>query len=255
MSKTETNAEDYLNIEVPYGTKIAVFGDVHEHPEQFQKMMNEIDPSRKMWVVSVGDIYDKGFGMKTAEAMTQELMTLRKRGVGWAVPGNHEIKHIRKSKKDPSEALIWWRRQPLALSFQFESGSRLTVVHAGVTPHHTWGDIKKDIEVVYVRDVDEDGRMIPLIWKDINGVSTLVKSKEGGDSWHQKYDGRFGYIASGHAAQKDGEAKFYKFSCNLDSAVYDTGILTAQVFEEDGSLGRLIRVQGTAKKPELNVAY
>jgi predicted phosphodiesterase len=253
MNKIETN-KDCLNIEVPYGTKIAVFGDVHEHSEQFQKMLAEIQPSRKMWVVSVGDIYDKGFGIKTAEAITEELMSLRNRGIGWAVSGNHEIKHIKKAKKNSTDALAWWRQQPLALSFQFESSARVTVVHAGVTPRHTWEDLKRDIEIVYVRDIDDDGKMIPLIWKDIDGVSTLVKSKTGGNAWHQKYDGRFGYIVSGHAAQKDGEAKFYKFSCNLDSAVYETGILTAQIFEEDGSLGKIIRVKGVAKKPELNIA-
>ena len=246
---------DFLNIEVPFDTRIAFIGDVHEHPEQFQKMLKEIKPSRRMWFVSVGDFYDKGFGVKTAEDMTAEMHSLQERGIGFAVRGNHELKHIRKNKKSLSESLVWWKHQPLALSFQFESGARVTVVHAGVTPRHDWSNIKKDVEVCYVRDVDDDGKMIPLVWKDIDGVKTLVKGKEGGDVWHKKYDGRFGYVVSGHAAQTDGEAKFYNYSCNIDSAIYETGILTAQIFDAKGNRDELVRVEGTAKKPELNVAY
>jgi predicted phosphodiesterase len=251
----EENDRDFLNIEVPSNTRIAVIGDVHEHPEQFQKMLKELKPTKMFRLVSVGDFYDKGFGIKTAEAMTQEMQSLQKREAGYAVRGNHELKHIRKNKKNPSEELVWWKRQPLTLSFQFKSGARVTVVHAGITPHHNWGDLKKDVEVCYVRDVDELGKMIPLVWKDIDGVRTLVKAKEGGEEWHKKYDGRFGYVCSGHAAQKDGEAKFYKFSCNLDSGIYESGILTAQIFDEEGNRGDVVRVEGTPKRPKLNIGY
>ena len=151
--------------------------------------------------------------------------------------------------------LKWWKNRPLSITFNFKSGSIVTVLHAGVTPKMTKEDIERNIEVLYVRDVDVDGKMIPLIWKDIDGVKTLIKSKEGGESWHNKYLGQFGYIASGHAAQKDGIAKFYKYSCNLDSGVYETGILTAQVFDENGNLGKLITVEGPAAKPDIHVAY
>lgn len=253
MSKTKT--QDFLNIQVPSNTKVAFIGDVHEHPEQFQKMVKEINPSKRMWIVSCGDFFDKGFGIKTAESMTDELRSFQKRGFGFAVRGNHELKIIRKNKKNLSEALVWWKKQPLALSFQFQSGSRVTVVHAGITPRHNWSNIKKDVEVCYVRDVDDDGKMIPLVWKDIDGTKTKTLVKEGGETWHNKYDGRFGYIVSGHSAQEDGEAKFYNYSCNLDSCVYNTGILTAQIFNEDGNRDKLIRVNGAAKKPKLNVAY
>jgi hypothetical protein len=246
---------DNLNIQVPKGSKLAVIGDVHEHPEQFHKMIQKIDPSWKMWFVSIGDIYDKGFGVKCAEDLTKEIQELQKQKIGFAVRGNHELKQIRKNKKFLDPHLAWWKAQPLALSFTFYTGSRVTVVHAGVTPGMMWQDLVHDVEVCYVRDVDDSGQMIPLVWKDIDGVNTLVKGKEGGDIWHRKYDGRFGYIVSGHAAQKDGKAKFYNYSCNLDSGVYDTGILTAQIFGDDGNREEVICVEGVARKPKLNIAY
>ncbi len=245
------------SIQVPEGTQLAIITDCHEHSEQFFNILDQIRPRENLWLISLGDVYGKGFGLKAAEKITDELQRLQNKGCCFAVRGNHDLKEVKKAKGTNkwSPQLKWWSQQPLALSFQFYNGARVTAVHAGVTPLMTWEDLDRSVEVCYVRDIDEDGKMIPLIWKDINGVSTLIKSKEGGDVWHKKYDGRFGYIVSGHAAQKDGEAKFYKFSCNLDSCVYETGILTAQVFAEDGSLGRIIRVQGAAKKPELNIGY
>lgn len=242
-------------IDVPKGVSIAVIGDVHEHPEQFQLMLDKIQPSEKMWLVSVGDIYHKGFGTKCAESITDELIGLSKKSICFAVKGNHELKEIKKTKHYPTKQIKWWSERPLCLPFQFHTGTRLTVVHAGITPKTGWDDLFTDVEVAYVRDVDEKGKMIQLKWKEIDGVQTLVKAKEGGSSWHEIYCGRFGYIAAGHAAQKDGLAKYYKYSCNLDSAVYETGILTAQVFNSDGSLGEKITVSGTAAKPELNLGY
>lgn len=244
-----------LNIAVPKDTSIAIIGDVHEHSEQFKKMLNKISPSWKMWLVSVGDIYDKGFGINVAEEITGELQELQNRRIGFAVRGNHELKQIRKNRRNLGAKLEWWKNQPLSLSFNFHNGARVTVLHAGITPRHTWKSLEQDVEVCYVRDVDEVGNMIPLVWKEVDGERILMKAKAGGESWHKKYDGRFGYVVSGHAAQKDGEAKFYNYSCNIDSAVYETGILTAQVFNDDGNRSELIKVNGTPKKPELNLGY
>jgi len=243
-------------IQVPKGVSIAVMGDVHEHPEQFFAMLDAVRPQENMWLVSIGDIYDKGFGLRAAEKITDELIRLQNKGICYAVRGNHELKLIRKARKTPkfSSQLKWWSNQPLVLTFNFENRNSITVLHAGVTPNMTESDLGHGVEVVYVRDVDENGVMIPLVWKDIDGVSTLMKSKEGGSNWHDLYDGRFGYIVAGHAAQKDG-AKFFDYSCNLDSGVYDTGKLTAQLFNDEGKTIRIQTVEGTPFKPELNIAY
>ena len=246
----------YTVVKVPEDTSILVFGDIHEHSEQFFKLMDEWKPSKNRWVVSVGDFYDKGFGQKEAERATDHMSKLQNKGIGWAVRGNHELKVIRKNKKNLTSQLKWWKDQPLVLSFDFPRGERLTVVHAGVTPNMKGDQLGKSVETCYVRDVDDEGEMIPLVWKDDGeGNQILVKSKEGGGAWHDRYDGRFGYIASGHAAQKDGVAKFYNYSCNLDSAVYETGTLTGQVFNNNAKLERIITVNGKAFKPELNLGY
>lgn len=242
----------YQTVEVPSGVSLCVFGDVHEHKEQFDKLINEYKPSQTRWLVSVGDIYDKGFGEKEADRITDTLMELQKEGICFAVRGNHELKQIKRNKEHLSKQLKWWRDQPLVLSFEFERGKKLTVVHAGVSPKMTADHLGNDIEVCYVRDVDESGKMIPLTWAYKDGVKTLIKARPGGKSWHELYDGRFGYIAAGHNAQKDGAAKFFDYSCNLDSAVYETGILTGQVFNSSGNLEELITVTGKAASPELN---
>jgi predicted phosphodiesterase len=240
-------------IKVPEDVRICVVGDIHEHPEQFFKLIDIYKPSQKYWIVSVGDVYDKGFGRDAAEKITDSFIELQNEGIGFAVRGNHELKAIRNNKKKGgfTKHLKWWKEQPLVLTFEFQRGKRLCVLHAGVTPK-MWPDhLGNDVEVCYVRDIDDEGKMIPLVWKDINGERCLVKAREGGRSWHEIYDGRFGYIASGHVSQKDGFPKFYNNSCNLDTGVYETGILTAQVFLPNGNLGEKIQTKGEARKPDL----
>lgn len=246
----------YEVISVPEGTSICVVGDVHEHPEQYYKILEQWKPATSRWLVSLGDIYDKGFGVSAAETVTDNLKDLQKDGICWAVRGNHELKALKKfRKKTLSPQLEWWKQQPLVISFDFSRGRRVTVLHAGVTPNMRAQDLGPDIEVVYVRDVDAAGKMIPLVWKVENGEKILVKSRPGGKSWHELYDGRFGYIISGHAGQHDGEPKYYNFSCNIDTAVYDTGILTAQIIDQNGNLGEKLTANGVARNPELNIRY
>lgn len=239
-------------IKVPSGTKIAVIGDIHEHREQFDRIWEKINPGPKTYVVSVGDIYDKGFGPKVAEEIIDIFKPLIQDGYAAILRGNHELKVIRKARQnnDMNPYLEWMDKQQLALTFKFANNTYLTVVHGGVLPLHTWDDIFSDIEVCYIRNVDEKGKTIKKVWKKIDGKDALVPEKSGGLPWHRLYDGRFGYIASGHDAQRDGVPKFYNYSCNLDTAVYDTGILTAQIFSENGR-EELIMVTGQAAKPTL----
>lgn len=235
---------NYLNIEVPKNTKIAVIGDIHEHSQQFTDMVKKISPSYKMWLVSVGDIYSKGFGPSAVDLITRELQDLVQKNIGFVVQGNHEVKHIKHAIRDGklTEQLAWYNKLPFGLSFIFSNGTRLTVIHAGVKPSHTWDDLKWNTDVVYIRTLDKFGEYIPLKWILENGKKTL-KPKCSGCAWHEMYDGRFGYIISGHEAQKDGIPKFYKYSCNVDTSVYTTGILTAQVYSENGK-DNLIQTKG-----------
>lgn len=239
---------DLLNIELPKGTKITVIGDIHEHEDQFNELIEKIKPSPENILVSVGDIYDKGFGTEVAESITRTIRKLAENKLAFIVQGNHEVKRIRRhitSGRPMSEELQWLAAQPLGISFLFANQSRLTIVHGGVKPSHTWKDLPSNSDLVYIRTLDEAGEYIPLKWITADDGTRTLKAKTQGKPWHEMYDGRFGYIASGHDAQKDGIPKFFKHSCNLDTACYATGILTAQVFGEGGKED-LIQSKGRA---------
>ncbi len=238
-----------LEIEVPANTSIVVVGDIHEHDYQFDKLLDQIQPSANKWLVSVGDIYDKGFGREKAEKITDQFIKLNKQEIGFVIRGNHELKNIKKAKNTDqmTEQLNWFKDQPLALCFVFENSTRLTVVHGGVTPHHSWEDLGTDIETCYVRNIDDTGKMIQLKWIEEDGIKKLRPTKPGGVSWHSIYNGRFGYIASGHEPLKDGKVKFYNYSCNLDTSCFSTGILSCQEFSKDG-LGSLYTANGPCKR-------
>jgi len=243
---------DYLKIKVPKGCRLCVFGDVHEHQEQFDKLINKFETMKDTVLVSVGDIYEKGFGEDRAQYITDKMRKLVDDGRAYVIRGNHELKMIRALKKTDkmTEQLSWFKRQPLALSFFFYNGSRVTVVHGGVRPSHTWADLRSNIETCYLRLVDNKGKLVKLKKKIEDGRKIAYFAKSG-VVWHKLYDGRFGYIVSGHDSQKDGVPKFYNYSCNIDTACYHTGKLTAQMF---GSAGReeLLTFEGKAKFPDLD---
>lgn len=236
-----------LEVPLKNTTKVAAVGDIHEHPDQFFEILSRVSPAPDRILVSVGDIYDKGFGPEVAEKILDVLIPLVESGYAFVLKGNHELKHINKNKKSDNKYLQWMKKQPLAISFLFENSTRLTVVHGGVSPEHTWDDLGSNAETSYVRTVDESGKMIPLVWrKDASGNDQLVAERKG-PIWHDVYDGRFGYIISGHDAQKDAVPKFYNFSCNIDTSVYTTGKLTCQIFSKDGR-EELISAYGPAFK-------
>lgn len=239
------------SIKVPHGTRLVVMGDVHEHEDQFNELIEEIKPDTNTLLASVGDVYNKGFGVSAAENITNTLIKLFNKGVGFAVRGNNELKNIRKIKrnnKELSDELKWWNSMPLSLSFVFDNNSRLTVIHGGVAPYHTWNDLLEEIDICYIRKIDESGK--PILIKRAGSDKGSFTKKVGGKLWHELYDGRFGYIVSGHDAQKDGEPKFYNYSCNLDSSIYTSGKLTAQEFI-NGNKGELITITGKAKHSSL----
>lgn len=233
-----------IQIEVPHETTITVIGDIHEHDEQFYNLLDIVKPSKQNILVSVGDIYGKGFGLEAANKITRTFKDLVEKKSGYVVQGNHEYKRI-KGSQILNEELTWFSKQPFSLCFKFSSGTRLVVIHGGVKPNHKWEDLNSSSDVLFIRTLDENGDYIPLKWIEQNGKKIRVPKKNG-RNWHEVYDGRFGYIASGHSAQTDGVPKFFSYSCNLDTAVYETGILTAQRFNESGRM-ELTQVKGKSK--------
>lgn len=242
-------------IKIPDGGKIAFIGDIHEHEEQFDQLIAKIKPGPKMLFVSVGDIYDKGFGVKVAESITNKIKKIVEEGYGYVIRGNHELKAIQlaRAANEMTPELTWLDQQPLAQTFIFENQSRITVVHGGVLPTHTWDDLNNIVETSYVRSIGPDGKMIKMLRvKQPNGKTLMQLERTDGKIWHELYDGRFGYIVSGHNAQKDGIPKFWNYSCNLDSACYATGTMTAQIFSDAGR-EQLLMVSGLARKPDLEL--
>ncbi|NJO18664.1 MAG: hypothetical protein HC877_23940 [Thioploca sp.] len=225
----------YKVINVPKNTKLMIVGDIHEQIDQFEELVRKYKPSKNNIFVSVGDIFDKGSGEETAYKIINRIKNWREKSIGYMVRGNHEQKHINrnKNKLDETPLLKWVSNQPRVISFIFPNQVKITILHAGVIPKHTENDLYYNSEVMYVRWIDEYGDFIPLKWIKSGESKILVPAKPGGIPWHDKYDGRFGYIVSGHEAQADGKVKFYKHSCNIDTKCYETGILSAVIFSEN----------------------
>ena len=227
-------------VRIPKGKEIVVVGDIHENEWHFEQMLERAEVGTKRILVSLGDVYDKGKGPDAAERIIRRIRSLSDAGWAYMVRGNHEQRNIKNSK--PTPELEWCKSLPLVISFVFSNQNRITVVHAGVTPSTTWNNISSNTEIMYVRTLDENKRPIPLVWVEENGVKQL-RAERAGVVWHDLYDGRFGYIISGHDSQRDGIVKYYKHSCNLDTKCYSTGVLAGQIVSE-GSLTELILVEG-----------
>ena len=246
---------NYKNIEIPKGVELYIIGDIHEHWIQFNKLMDLIQPSAERWVVSVGDIYDKGFGREFGDKITDRFKEYCEAGYGFVVKGNHELKLIKKNKKaDYSDRLRWWNNQPTALTFSFYNRNLITVVHGGITPNHTYDNLQNSIDFCYVRDIDSLGEQIPLIWKEVDGQRLLFKEQPG-KLWHYLYNGRFGLVVSGHISQLSGVARRYNNSINIDTGVYYSGVLTAVRFDSKGKYTEVIGVSGPAANPKLPIMY
>jgi hypothetical protein len=216
-------------------TKLLVIGDVHEHPEQFNKVIDYLDRSSNTILVSVGDIFDKGFGENVGYEILNKIRDLHNQNKAYLVKGNHELKKIRLAKRNNefNQSLEWLDRQPISLQFNFTSGNLVTILHAGILQSHSLEDLKNDISISYIRTIGNDGKMIPMVKKEVDGVFKFVE-RSVGKSWHELYDGRFGYIIAGHDPQEDGIPKFYNYSANIDTCVFKTGLLTGLIYSSKG---------------------
>lgn len=240
-----------LNIHIDSDVKLVCISDVHEHTEQFFNILKQFPPSNKQRLVVIGDVFDKGHGREAAEEIAETIKSYAEQGLAYYVQGNHELKNIKKSKKlgELSSIMKWVNSRPLALSFCYPNGTRYTVLHAGVDPKMHWHDLSRDLNVCYIRVLSN---------KTHTHVSMRKVSIENGDSywepvekdvsnWHDLYDGRFGYIISGHDYNDDGPV-FNKYSCNIDTGVFVSGKLTAVVFGENGR-EQIYQAIGTALSP------
>ena len=153
-------------IRIRKGQELVVVGDIHENEWHFEEMLKRTEVGTKRILVSVGDVYDKGEGHHIAERIIRRIQKLQESGWAYIVRGNHEQRNIKNAKynnKKLSPELEWCKNLPLTLSFLFWNQNRITIMHAGVTPKHTWGNITNNTEVMYIRQLDENDRPIPLV--------------------------------------------------------------------------------------------
>ncbi len=211
--------------------QILALTDIHEHPKQFKKMLEMWEPSPNKIIVITGDMIDKGFGYEAFTEICTLAQDLSSKGWLYFTKGNHELKALRKAKKkgELDSCMAWVNRQPISLSLYYPNGQRYTFVHAGITPKMEEKDLDSNLDVCYCRGVDSDGKHVESRLQE-NGKYKFVREAT---SWHEVYDGRFGYVVSGHQPILTGKPKFYEHSCNIDTACFRTGILTGLIISVD----------------------
>jgi UDP-2,3-diacylglucosamine pyrophosphatase LpxH len=225
-----------LNIKLDLDVKLLCVSDIHEHPDQFFEIVNKFPISEKMRLVVCGDIFDKGYGFSAAEKIINKLKYHMDLGQAYFIKGNHELKNIKKSRQagSLSPLMKWVDNQPISLSFIYNNSSRYTVVHGGVDGYMGWDDLVYDLSVCYIRYLSNSHKkMIPIKKEQKDGLIVYTPKDPENSLWHEVYDGRFGYIISGHNSNPSGP-NFYKYSCNIDTGVFDSGKLTAAIFSSKG---------------------
>lgn len=241
-----------LNIKLDDDVKLLCISDIHEHPDQFFDIINKFPVSDKMRLVICGDVFDKGFGFPAAEKIINTIKYHIDSGQAYMIKGNHELKNIKKNRKGENLPIFKWIESlPIALSFVYNDSTRYTVVHAGVDSTMKWYDLNYDLNVCYIRYLsNETKKMVSIVKERVDGKVIYTPKDLDVSLWHELYDGRFGYIISGHNNDPSGP-KFYKYSCNIDTGVFMSGKLTAVIFGSKGreeiyqSIGKCFNEQAT----------
>lgn len=232
----------FLNIKLDSDVKLLCISDIHEHHEQFFNILEKYPVSDKQKLIVCGDVIDKGFGLESAEKIYNKIRELIDLNQAYMIKGNHELKNIKKQRKDGklNKLFKWVESLPISLSFSYPNHSRYTFVHGGVDPKMNWEQLSYDLTVCYIRYIsNENNKMVSVDKKEENGIISYVPKDLNCNLWHSSYDGRFGYIVSGHNNDPQGP-KFYNYSCNIDTGVFNSGKLTAVIF---GSKGREVIYQ------------
>jgi len=237
----------HLNMEAKTGQTFLVLTDVHEHSIQFFEMLEKYPISEERKLIVTGDIIDKGLGYPAFSAIATKIKELSDQGLAYLIRGNHEVKRIKRAIREKSmdENMEWISKQPLIYSFIYPSQKRYTFVHGGITPRMTWEKISNDIDLVYCRAIGKFGKSVSTFFNKETGQWEFREPDV--IVWHELYNGRFGYVVSGHAPLKNGEPKFYKNSCNIDTACFITGKLTGLLLSENSM--EHVQIHGPAAQP------
>lgn len=222
-----------ITVNLKTNQELICTSDIHEHPDQFFELLDKHKPSNDLIYVFLGDLKDKGHGEDAFVKIATKIKDLVNLGQAFFLKGNHELKAIKKNRKniDNNSIYYWIDLQPIAISFLYPNQARYTCVHAGITPKMTWDTISRDINVCYTRVLDKNGNHVHMIKNP--KTESWEPSVKDVTEWHNVYDGRFGYVVSGHNYNQNNPT-FYNYSCNIDSGVFNTGILSAVIFNQNG---------------------
>lgn len=220
-----------VHIKLRKGQELVVIGDVHGCEDHFDLMLKRAKVGTKRILVSIGDVYPHSRDadpalVSVSENIIYKIKKLYSAGWAYMVRGNCEQIRLLDMPRPGPSGLEFCSYMPTVLSFQFSNQNVVTVVHGGFSNTHSWKGLSENSEPVYIRNLSADGE--PAL--DDTDSKT----------WHEMYDGRFGYVISSHGSA-DNKITQYNHSCSIDTKCYKTGVLSGQIVS-DGTLKELILV-------------
>lgn len=211
--------------------RVIVYGDIHGCLDELKALRQTLEIKADDLEISVGDILNKGpyLGHIMIRYMQEHHIEV--------VMGNNEAKALKQYRKYRREgepylkslrpfesATVLSLREDdaefLASLPYFKRVSNLTVIHGGILPEMRLDDLDdaEKKELTLIRYLDKDLKPIP--WSDEEHRYKF---------WGEIYDGREGFIVSGHHPFP--EPKVDRYAMDIDTGCVYGGKLTAAVFE------------------------
>ncbi len=213
--------------------RVIVYGDIHGCLDEFKSLREKIEIRSEDMEICAGDILNKGPYL--ANAMISYLQDHHIK----VVIGNNEakaLKQYRQYKNKGEEYLQTLRPFEIAtvLSLNDDDFSfldslpyflkidNLTVLHGGLTPRMKLDKLDDNLkkELTLIRFLNKD--LKPISWNDQKSSYNKF--------WTEVYDGREGFIVSGHHPFPS--PKIDKYAINIDTGCVYGGKLTAIVFKK-----------------------
>ncbi len=213
--------------------RVIVYGDLHGCLDEFSLLRQELKITKDDIEVSVGDILNKG------PYLANEMIAYMQKENIKVVVGNNEAKAMRQYGKylEGGEEYLKTLRPfetATVLSMQddhykylqslpyYLKIENLTILHGGLTPVMK---LSKDMDTVLKKEITLvrylNKKLEPIPWSD---EANRYKF------WSEVYDGREGFIVSGH--HPFSEPKEDKYAVDIDTGCVYGGKLTAIVFKK-----------------------
>jgi predicted phosphodiesterase len=211
--------------------RVIIYGDIHGCLNELKALREKLDIRKEDLEISVGDILNKG------PYLAHDMIHYMQEHHIDVIMGNNEakaLKQYRKYRKSGESYLQTLRpfESGTVLSMQEEDAAflaelpyykrvkNLTVIHGGLVPGMVLDklDDAAKKELTLVRYLNK--KLEPIPWSDAENRYKF---------WTEVYDGREGFIVSGHHPFPD--PKIDKYAMDIDTGCVYGGKLTAAVFE------------------------